>query len=144
MAVTLEAWDERDCCSARADIFCGSRGYVQGAEVLLGRRRRRSVAARGENPAFGCEMLLGCSCSLAAQMPTRLGIELFWIGMKLLSDCGRSALDFVAVEPRVSHNPARLDFARDHKRESHRSCLFFRDYMLFARLKTRAGTESFL
>ena len=100
-------WDERDCCSARADIFCGSRGYVQGAAVLLGRRRRRSVPRARENPAFGSERLLGCSCSASARMPARYRLELFWIAMKLLRDCGRSARDFFAVEPRVSYNPAR-------------------------------------
>ena len=48
-----------------------------------------------DNPAFGSEMLFGCSCSLAAQMPARLGVELFWIGMKLLSDCGRQRSIFL-------------------------------------------------
>ena len=67
---------------------------VRGAAVLLGRPRRRFVARARENPAFGSEMLLGCSCSLAAQMPVRSRFELFWAGMKLLRDCGRQRAVF--------------------------------------------------
>ena len=96
--------------------FCGSRasrwlflayGPIALGAGLLGRRRRRFAARARENPAFGSEMLLGCSCSLAARMPARSRIELFWVPMKLLRDCWRSARVFFAVEPRVSSNPAR-------------------------------------
>ena len=111
-------WLERDCCSARADmvalfsvrsvwrprrraarllafrLFRLTGQLVRGAAVLLGRPRRRFVPRARENPAFGSEMLLGCSCSLAAQMPVRSRFELFWAGMKLLRDCGRQRAVF--------------------------------------------------
>ena len=104
-------WLESDCCSARADmvpfvprVVRGAAGRVWlflgygpislwcwaraggAAPVICGRAR--------ENPAFGSEMLLGCSCSLAAQMPAIFRFELFWVVMKLLRDCGRSARSF--------------------------------------------------
>ena len=144
-------WLERLCCSARADMValfsvrsaCRPRRraarllafrlfrltgqLVRGAAVLLGRPRRRFVARARENPAFGSEMLLGCSCSLAAQMPIRPRFELFWVGMKLLRACGRKRRFFFWPRPRLE---SWLVHIRCEPKGNYRRILFTAVYQL--------------